>query len=266
MAGRLTIVGLGPARPEHLTREAVEVLARAQVDGSRCYGLAHVRELVAAVAPDLRVRALDYLYGLPGVDRPSAYRDLAQMLVRRAYDDGLSVVYLVAGSPLFINDAVLHARRACAARGVPLRLVHGLSFVDLVLDRVHWTGHRGLQLLSAWNVARDGMAPSPQSPALLCQLGEFTAGGDAVDARNSTRMLVELRDRLAAIYPADHPLLVLYSSGRPDYRSLGRPTRLDRLADEPVPVYSNLWIPPLGGGVEAELAPPSDGRPPEERP
>jgi hypothetical protein len=49
---------------------------------------------------------------------------------------------------------------------------------------------------------------------------------------------------------------VLYSSGQPDYRSLARSVPLSALADEIVPVYSNLWVPALGGqAVERELAP-----------
>lgn len=257
MPGSLTIVGLGPARPEHVTLEARDALLRARDSGrGRAYGLAHVRELVDDLAPGLHVRSLDYLYAVPGVDRPSAYQDLASMLVRRAFEDGEDVLYLVAGSPLFINDAVLLIRRACAAAGHPLRLVHGMSFVDLVLDRVYWTGHRGLQLYSAWNVARDGQDLDPQVPALLCQLGEHTAGGEALDDSGSPRLLVELRDRLLAAYPPQHPVAVLYSSGRPDYRSLSRGVALAQLADAPVPVYSNLWVPALGGPrAEAELAP-----------
>ncbi|MCB9781023.1 MAG: hypothetical protein H6742_20810 [Alphaproteobacteria bacterium] len=260
MSGQLTIVGLGPARPEHVTAEARELLRSASERGARAYGLAHVRELVADLAPDLDVRALDYLYALPGVDRPVAYQDLARMLVRRAFEDGQDVVYIVAGSPLFINDAVLLIRRLCAREGHPLRLVHGMSFVELVLSRVYWTGHRGLQLYSAWNVARDGQALDPAVPALLCQLGEFTAGGDALDTGGSTTLLAELRDRLAATLPADHPVTVLYSSGRPDYASLARQVPLSALADEPVPVYSNLWVPALDGpDVERDVAPAADG-------
>ena len=258
MRGSLTIVGLGPARPEHATIEARQVLAEAAArpDGVRAYGLAHVRELVAALAPGLHVRPLDYLYALPGVDRPAAYQDLARMLVRRAFDDGVDVLYLVAGSPLFINDAVLLARRLCAARGVPLRLVHGMSFVEVVLGRVFWTGHRGLQLYSAWNVARDGVHLSPDAPALLCQLGEYTAGGDALDVRGSRSLLVELRDQLARSFPPDHPLIVLSSSGHPDYDALARAVPLSALADEEVPVYSNLWVPALvGDPAEREVAP-----------
>ena len=249
--GSLTIVGLGPARPEHLTVEALRALQEPPPQ-VRAYGLAHARQIAAAVAPALDVRSLDYLYSLPGVDRPTLYRDLADMLLRRAFEDDCDVLYLVAGSPLFINDAVLLLR----ASGQPVRLIHGLSFVDLVLDRVLWTGHRGLQLYSAWNIAFDDLPLSPAAPALLCQLGEFTRGADALQSSGSTGMLTQLRDRLLEDYPATHPVAVLYSSGHPDYRSLARSTPLSGLADEAVPVYSNLWIPAINGEVvEARLAP-----------
>jgi len=255
MAG-LTIVGLGPARPEHLTKEAVSVLETAQHSGARLYGLAHVRELVHTVVPGLLVRPIDYLYALKDVARAVAYKDLADLLVRRAFEDDQEVIYVVAGSPLFINDAVLWIRRACAEARHPIRLVHGMSFLDLILDRVYWTGHQGLQLLSAWNVARDGMDPDPRRPAILFQLGEFSSGGDAVDAAGSTGMLTAVRDRLCAIYPEDHPVIVLYSSGQPDYRSLARQVPLKELATAPVPVYSNLWVPGLDGpDLERDLAP-----------
>jgi len=261
MSGSLTIVGLGPARPEHLTREATQMLQAAAADphGWRVYGLAHARTVARAVAPELQIRSLDYLYSLPGVDRPNAYSDLAEMLTRRAFSDGHHVLYLVAGSPLFYNDAVLAIRRRAAVQQQPIRLVHGMAFLDLVLDRVYWTGHGGLQLWSAWNVAHDAVDLDPRAPTLLVQLGEFGASGDALDTHRSPQMLGLLRDRLLERFPPHHPVLVLYSSGPPDYRSEGRRVLLAHLAAEPVPVYSNLWVPSLDGpALERELAPPSD--------
>jgi uncharacterized protein YabN with tetrapyrrole methylase and pyrophosphatase domain len=213
---------------------------------------------VHTLAPSLEVRSLDYLYSLEGVPRPRAYADLAELLVRRAFTDEEDVIYLVAGSPLFINDAVLRIRRLCAGAGHPLRLVHGLSFVDLVLDRVYWTGTSGLQLYSAWNVALDGVDLAVDAPALLCQLGEFSSGGEAVDMEGSQSMLQTLRERLLQSYPETHPVIILYSSGKPDYLSLGRRIPLRDLAAQPVPVYSNLWVPSLDGpALETQLAPPS---------
>jgi hypothetical protein len=230
-----------------ITVEAQTVLLRAQEAGWRTYGLAHAREVVASIAPELSVHSLDYLYGLEGVDRPTAYRDLAEMLVRRVQDDQCDVVYLVAGSPLFINDAVLRIRDLCEQGHVPVRIVHGVSFLDLILDRVFWTGWTGLQMYSAWNIARDGMDLNTDTPTILFQLGEFSAGGDALDESQSVGMLEEVRDCLLKCYPPEHPVVILYSSGRPEYRSMSKSIHLSSLADATVPVYSNLWVPALDG-------------------
>jgi tetrapyrrole methylase family protein/MazG family protein len=260
MSGSLTVVGLGPARPEHLTVEALRLLEAAADGRYRAYGLAHAREVAHSVVPGLRVRSLDELYSLPCVSRPVAYDALARTLMRRAFEDGVDVLYLVAGSPLFLNDAVLLLRQLCAARELPLRLVHGMSFVDLILDRVYWTGHQGLQFLSTWNLVRDGMRLAPDRPALLAQLGEFTQGGEALDEAGSVASLAGLRDVLLDSLPADHPVTILYSSGPPAYRSLARTLALRDLAEAPVPVYSNLWVPAVDGPeVERRLAPPTDG-------
>ena len=116
-------------------------------------------------------------------------------------------------------------------------------------------------------MANDGVDLDPQAPSVLVQLGEFGASGDALDTKRSPQMLGRLRDRLLEHFPADHPVLVLYSSGPPDYRSEGRRTALSALADQPVPVYSNLWVPSLNGpDLERELAPPTDRRTPEVSP
>ena len=47
-----------------------------------------------------------------------------------------------------------------------------------------------------------------------------------------------------------------FQSGFPYLRSAS--FALSELADQPVPVYSNLWVPAIDGpALEAELAPPS---------
>jgi len=243
--GALTIVGLGPARPEHMTNEALMVLRGASNGKSCLYALQHARKMVHNVFPDLYIRSLDYLYDIPGVERPMAYRDLAQMMLRKAFQDGEEVIYLVAGSPLFYNDAVLLIRKMAVKKKLPIRLVHGMSFVDLVLDQVHWTGFHGLQLYSAWNIAHDDVLLSTEAPALLCQLGEFSAAGDALDTTRSSSMLVVLQQKLLCVYPEEHLVSILYSSGPPNYGSLSEVVALKELAQRTVPVYSNLWIPRL---------------------
>jgi len=254
MTGSLTIVGLGPAKRQMITLEAQEVLRQA-LTSARVYGLAHARTMARGIEPDLQIYSLDYLYQLPNVDRPTAYSDLATMMIRKAFQDGLNVVYLVAGSPLFYNDAVRLIRRRCAKEGHPVRLVHGISFLEIVLQRVDWTGHHGLQLYSAWNIAHDNVVLAQHAPALLCQLGEFSAGGEAIQEEGSGKMLSALKAKLLEHYPQDHPIVILHSSGAPDYESLATELLLRELDHRTIPVYSNLWIPSLDAPYEAEVLP-----------
>ena len=88
---------------------------------------------------------------------------------------------------------------------------------------------------------------NPESPALLCQLGEFSDAGFAIDTQNSNEMLKVLQERLLLQYPADHLVQILYSSGPPDYHSLSQEIPLGNLVGRSVPVYSNLWVPGVGG-------------------
>jgi hypothetical protein len=177
-------------------------------------------------------------------------------MLKEAFEEGNDVLYLVPGNPLFVNDAVLALRHHCATTGRRLRIIHGQSFLDLVVDRTFWTGHAGLQLYSAWNVVRDGVEPATDAPLLLFQLGEFSADVDVLHDTESSGFLEEIRDRLVPRYGAGHRVIVMFSSGSPDFRSLARRLPLENLADAAVPVYSCLWVPGLGcPKVEAELAP-----------
>jgi uncharacterized protein YabN with tetrapyrrole methylase and pyrophosphatase domain len=254
MSGSITIIGLGPANPNLITCEVKQILERSQNE-QRFYGLAHARSIAQEVCPSIRIQSLDYLYQLKDVDRPSAYSDLASMLIRKATEEGLQVVYLVAGSPLFYNDAVRLIRLRCASQKFPVRLVHGISFLEVVLQRVDWTGHHGLQLYSAWNVAHDDVVLAKHAPALLCQLGEFTSGGEAIKHEGSVVMLSMLKEKLLTHYPQDHPIVILHSSGSPHYESLATEMLLRELDRQPIPVYSNLWIPSLDAPYEAKVLP-----------
>ena len=251
MSGQICILGLGPARPEHMTVEATTMLRQASGQQWECYGLAHARELAFAANPELKLKKLDYLYSIPNVSRPSAYADLAKMLCRKA-EAGHRILYLVAGSPLFYNDAVLMIRREAKRRGIALNMIMGMSFVDIVLQGVHWSGHHGLQLYSAWNIAKDKVDLNSDAPALLCQLGEFTSGGDAVDASGSNAILEALKQTLLMRYSDDHPVTILSSSGPPDYNAIAQKIALKDLANHTVPVYSNLFIPSVNQPEEAD--------------
>jgi tetrapyrrole methylase family protein / MazG family protein len=260
MAGSLTIVGLGPGRPEHATLEAADVLRQAAANPeARVYAFSNVEALARAVAPGLAVQTLDGLLRAPPDAPQQLYHNLVARLMTEAFRDGHHVFYAVAGNALVINDLVLLLRRTCRTYGKPVRLVHGLSFLDVVLDRVFWRADPGLQLLSAWAVARGDQVLTPATPSLIYELGERSGQPDAPGpdgpAAEANAMLEALAARLLALFPADHPLALLYSPGSPDFQSLSRSLTLGELAHQPLPALCNLWVPALGGpAMERELA------------
>jgi hypothetical protein len=238
----LTIVGLGPAGPGQATLEAADALRQAHAAGAWVGGFGHAAAVARALAPDLAVEHLEYFYLLP-LPRPQVYALIADLVLAQVQRHGRAAVFLAEGSPLVLNTPVALLRQRCAAAGVPLRLVHGLAFLELVLEGVQWTGPN-LQCLSARGVALGHTSLQPGTPALLYQLGEHTATTAVLDTARSVDLLAALRDQLLRAFPPDHPVTVLASSGPPDYANVARPLALYDLAAEPVPIYSNLWVPP----------------------
>jgi tetrapyrrole methylase family protein/MazG family protein len=247
--GTLTVVGLGPGRPELMTQEAHDCFRQAAgTDEARVYGFSSVRDLVAAVAPDLQLRLLDPYLDAAGDNRAQAYNQAISKMMLDAFKDGRDVYYLVQGSPLVVNDLVFFLRRACHRYKKPVRIVHGVSFVDLVLDRVYWRADPGLQLFSAWSFARGQGALDPTSSALFYELGEATDPESVAPTEGQgPGMLAALSDRLQETLPPDHPVMLLYSSGPPDFESLSRCFPLSELVDQPLVPLSNLWVPALQG-------------------
>ena len=89
--GSLTILGLGPARKEHITMEAMQALREAAREEHPTYALAHAREIIRSLVPALHPKSLDYLYSVPGVERPAAYQDLAAAAKRAGFFSSLFV-------------------------------------------------------------------------------------------------------------------------------------------------------------------------------
>jgi tetrapyrrole methylase family protein/MazG family protein len=222
-----------------LTEEATRALVEAREPDGRCYGLTRHRELVAQVAPGLRLKPVDYLFA---GSRAQAFADLTELLTRKAFAEGQRVVYVAAGNALVLNDAVYVLRRECAARGLPVRVVVGVSFLDVILEEVFWSGHFGLEMRSAWDVDEGRYLPDGRTPVLLYELGE---------GEGAEEMVIRLRNRLMGVYPGGHRIQLVWSSGSPEHRTQSARMALSELSLEGVEPVSNVWLPALGeGGME----------------
>src|SRR5687768_11913180 len=123
----ITIVGLGPGNPAHLTREAWEVLSAAPEVHLRTARHPTVAGLPASVA----VQSFDEVY-----EREPEFGAVYEQIAARVVELGRrpeGVVYGVPGHPSVAEATVGLIAAQAAAAGLPVRIVPGLSFVEVTL-------------------------------------------------------------------------------------------------------------------------------------
>lgn len=197
---QVTIVGLGPGHAALVTREAWEVLST-----SREVWLRTTHHPCAQALPQgLLVHSFDAVY-----ERAASFEELyhaiATELLRLAQRPE-GVVYAVPGDPLVGDATVTQTLRLAAAQGVPVRLVHGLSFIEPVLGALGRDALDGLQLLDAVELAQVLHPPlNPDVPALVAYLGDRALAS-------------EVKLALMNQYPDEHPVKVVEAVGLPAQR------------------------------------------------
>jgi len=191
----ITIVGLGPGNPEHLTREAWAVLT-----GAGEVWLRTARHpTVAGLPPALAVHSFDDLY-----ESISAFDQVYQAIAERVLELGRrpqGVVYAVPGHPRVGEATVALILARLAAEGQAARLVAGLSFVEPVLSAVNVDALPTLQVADALDLAaRHHPSFHPDAPALVAQLYSPLIAGD-------------VKLTLMNQYPDDHRVALAHAVG-----------------------------------------------------
>ncbi|MCU1366985.1 MAG: putative MazG family protein [Ilumatobacteraceae bacterium] len=116
---KITVVGLGPGGPEHVTEQTLAAIAAA-----RHRFLRTARHPSAALVPE--PITLDHLYET--ADRfEDVYTEITEVLVAAATEHG-EVLYAVPGSPLILERSVRHLR---ADPRVECVVLPAMSFLDV---------------------------------------------------------------------------------------------------------------------------------------
>ncbi|MCA9982868.1 MAG: nucleoside triphosphate pyrophosphohydrolase, partial [Anaerolineales bacterium] len=116
------------------------------------------------------------------------------------------IVYAVPGHPLVGEATVPALLRAAREAGVPVRLVHGLSFVEPTLAALEIDILDGLQVLDALDVVASLFPKvNVDRPVLLGQVYNQLVAS-------------ELKLTLMALYPDDQPAILVHGAGLPDER------------------------------------------------
>lgn len=212
-APQIVIVGLGPGPIALLTREAEDTL------------LAADRVLFRTAHPvsdwlrerDRQIYGFDLVYNTPRITYDDVYEFIVQAVVREAETRGRAV-YAVPGHPfVFENTSSMIADRA-QANGMQLRVVLGMSFIDLVCAELRIDPWIGLQLCNALDFAAADPPFTPHAGLLIAQLSLRPAL-----ARLEVESVAECVDRwLTGRFPTDHPVSLVWMSGRPEYATRSR--------------------------------------------
>lgn len=226
LAGGIVIVGLGPGRGALLTREAWGLLQQVR----EVYLRTARHPAVADFPGHLRLESFDSVYDT-ATEFAAVYEEITSRVLRLGQRTE-GVVYAVPGHPHIAEATVTSISEAAHAAGLPLRIVPGLSFVEPALTALGVDGLSGLQLCDAITVAAYTHPPiNPDAPVLLGQVYNRLLAG-------------ELKLALTAIYPDEHPVVLIHAAGTPEEKlerlalfELDRSAAIDHL--------TSLFVPPL---------------------
>lgn len=160
----LTIVGLGPGDPDLLTRKAWHMLQQAD----SVYLRTSKHPTVPHLPSGTHYQSFDAIYeSSDGFD--AVYETIVQTLIDEAKRN--DVVYAVPGDPTVAEQTVFLLMSVCAQQGIPLEIVHGVSFIEPVLAAVQLDAGEGLQIIDALDIAQAYHPPiNPDFPALVTQI------------------------------------------------------------------------------------------------
>jgi tetrapyrrole methylase family protein/MazG family protein len=229
----ITIVGLGPGDPCHLTREAWAVLETA---GEVWLRTKH-HPTVAGLPSHLTLRSFDHLYE-EAEDFLQVYDAIAAELLRLG-ERPEGVIYAVPGHPLVGEATVRQVLSRAEEAGLAVRVIGGLSFVEPTLTALRIDALAGLQVCDAVELAaRHHPLLSPDLPALVGQL-------------YSRALAADVKLTLMNQYPDDHEVVLVHAAGTPEQRVVRLPLyELDR--QEEIAHLTTLYVPPLPGVTSFE--------------
>ncbi|HEY45859.1 MAG TPA: nucleoside triphosphate pyrophosphohydrolase [Anaerolineae bacterium] len=193
--GKITIVGLGPGAPASLTREAWDVLSSA----AEVYLRTGEHPVVKGLPRGVKVKTFDHLYQ-EFDDFDAIYQAIVTKITELAKRPE-GVLYAVPGDPTVAEATVQSLREEADELGLSIRIVHGVSFIEVCLAMVGIDALDGLHIADALDLASGHHPPfSPDSPVLIGQL-------------YSNMVAADVKLSLMNQYPDDHPVQLIHAAG-----------------------------------------------------
>jgi tetrapyrrole methylase family protein/MazG family protein len=217
-----------------------------------------IHPTVSQLPAHLRIRSFDALYETAS-DFTTIYRQIAADVVDRAAS-GEAVTYAVPGHPLVAEATTRYIREQAQQRGVGVRIIAGLSFMEPVCEALGIDPfERGLQLVDALafnDPAAFPAATTPESRAWselqghapyeppLIPFPVLTTQPVLIAQLYNRRVSSLVKLALLTRYPAEHPLTIVQAAGVPG-QTVVRAVPLHELDHLDFDHLSVAYLPPL---------------------
>lgn len=229
----ITLLGLGPGDPTHLTRQAWEVLTAA----AEVWLRTRQHPAVASLPAALELHSFDSLYET-GEDFEAVYAAIVeQVLALGRRPQG--VLYAVPGHPFVAEATGPEILRRARADGLPVRVVDGVSFLEPAFAALGLDPFPRLALVDALELSLNHIPLfPPDAPALIAQI-------------YSQMVAAEVKMTLTAVYPDEHPVRLVHAAGTSQEQVEDLPLyAIDRSPH--LGLLTALYLPPLGEGTSFE--------------
>ena len=230
MTAAITIVGLGPGGAGMLTVEAREALSAAREVWVRT-----ARHPIVDELSEIAWKPMDSFYEQAD-DFSEVYKAIAAEVLRLA-ERPEGVCYAVPGSPRVGESTVPQILSGAEKRGLEVRIIEGLSFIEPILGALGVDALEGLYVSDAVELAARHHPPFPPSAhALVAQLF-------------SRALASEVKLTLMNQYPEEHPVRLIHAAGTGAQSVEEMPLHeIDR--SERTAHLTTLYVPPLPGALE----------------
>ncbi len=231
----IIVVGIGPGPLKYLTREAEEELLKAEK--------VFLRLSNHPVCGWLRdqgkhVVCFDFAYGIPKLSFTDIYKLIVSTLIREARLRG-HVVYSVPGNPSVFEATTRWLRKEAESGAIRIKLIPGMSFLDLIYSELGLDPGAGLQILTPKRHLSRSVFSKHLGLIVAQIMVRESPSDDIPDLGFVGRHL--LRE-----FPPDHPVTLIWTSCLPDYTTESRTLALGDLVQQlpEEPAFASLYVPP----------------------
>ena len=229
----ITIIGLGPGDPTMISRQAWEILNRAEEVHLR----SKLHPAVPALPDHLTVMSFDHLY-----EQNFSFDEVYAKIIDAILDLGMrqsGVLYAVPGHPFIAEATTPEIIRKAKERKIPVQVVEGISFIDTALSVLERDPLPQTSIIDAMELAIAHHPPFPPSaPALIGQI-------------YSQILASEVKITLMNVYPDDHQVFLVHNAGTVNAQV--EPLELFKIdRNENIGLQTALYVPPLLGSSSFE--------------